>query len=244
MKQSKLQIGMAVICLFTVCVTACVGASSAAETNAVTETPPRPAYWPWTVGAEAGTTGAGLFGSWRFDDHLGVRAGFDYFQTSQREPTIEDITYSTTLRLLSEPLTLDIYPWTKHSFHSSVGMLFNQNELTGTAGASGTITIGGHPFPATDVGTLNLKIDQQLVNPYLSIGGNFLYFDHAHHWALGGELGVAYTGEPSVSLTREGGRSTAPLIDQAVKIEQQRVQDYADQFQWWPVVKLMVSYSF
>ena len=80
------------------------------------------------------------------------------------------------------------------------------------------------------------------MNPYLSIGGNFLYFDHAHHWALGGELGVAYTGDPRVSLTRSG--PAAPLIDAAVSREQQKAQSWANQLQWLPVVKLMVSYSF
>ena len=81
------------------------------------------------------------------------------------------------------------------------------------------------------------------MNPYVSIGGNFFYFDHAHHWAMGGELGVAYTGEPKVSLTRSGG-IPSDAIDAAVKQEQQKAQDWANQFKWFPVVKLSVSYSF
>lgn len=81
-----------------------------------------------------------------------------------------------------------------------------------------------------------------MVNPYLSIGGNFFYFDRDHHWALGGELGVAYTGDPDVSLTRSGPAS--PLLDAAVRVEQSRIEDYAEQFQFWPVVKIMVTFSF
>jgi hypothetical protein len=148
---------------------------------------------------------------------------------------------------MSEPLTLDIYPWKKHSFHISVGMLFNQNELTGTSTGLGPITIGGQTFLFPDVGTLNLKVQQQPVNPYLSIGGNFLYFDHAHHWALGGELGVAFTGDTTVSLSRSGGFANGALnaaINAAVSREQQKAQDWASQLKWMPVVKLMVTYSF
>ncbi len=94
---------------------------------------------------------------------------------------------------------------------------------------------------------LNLKVQQQVVDPYLSIGGNFLYFDHAHHWALGGELGVAYTGTPIISLTREGrfcpgGGHNA--IDAALGRRKQKAQDWADQFAWLPIIKLMVTYSF
>ena len=34
---------------------------------------------------------------------------------------------------MSEPFTFDIYPWKEHSFRISVGLQFNQNQLTGTA---------------------------------------------------------------------------------------------------------------
>jgi hypothetical protein len=217
----------------------------AAETTNSVESLSRPPYREWTVGAEVGSTGIGGFGSWRFDNHLGVRAGFDYFQWTENNLHIGDLGYNAKVRLMSEPLTLDIYPWMKHSFHISAGMLFNQNQLTGTSTGLGPVTIGGEEFQFPDVGTLNLKVEQKLVNPYLSIGGNFFYFDHAHHWALGGELGVAYTGEPNVSLTRtSSGGPLSGVIDAAVSREQQKAQDWANQFKWFPVVKLMVSYSF
>jgi hypothetical protein len=87
-----------------------------------------------------------------------------------------------------------------------------------------------------------MKVRQQPVNPYLSIGGNFFYFDHAHHWAMGGELGVAYTGDASASLNRSG--PSNPAIASALQGAKDRLHDYADQFRWWPVVKLGVSYSF
>jgi hypothetical protein len=195
-----------------------------------------PPFRPITLDLEAGTTGAGGALSWRFADHFGVRAGFDYLQYSDSGFVIKDLSYDAKIRLMSEPLTFDIYPWKEHSFHVSVGLQFNQNRLTGTAEDTGGI------IPPAKLGTLNLTIEQQLANPYLSIGGNFFYFDHAHHWAMGGELGIAYTGEPKVSLTRTG--PPAPLLDAAVKYEQGRVQDYANQYKWWPVVKLTVSYAF
>jgi len=220
--------------------------SFAAETPTLAEEPAPPIYWPWTVGLEGGSTGFGGSGSWRFSDHLGLRLGADYLQYSKRGVEIDNIHYDTKLRLLSEPLTLNIYPWQKHSFYLSLGMMLNQNQLTGSASGDGTIIIDGKEFTRDQVGDLNMKIHQQPVNPYLSIGGNFLYFDHAHHWALGGELGVAYTGDPTASLTRSGGASGAAgiLVDQAVQGAQDGLQHYAEQFKWWPVIKLSVSYAF
>ena len=237
------------LCLYAASLIACSGtaftARAAEVANSLTEMPSRPDYREWTVGTDAGSAGLGGFISWHFYDHLGMRAGFDYFQWTENNLSVGDLNYNAKVRLISEPLTLDIYPWKKHSFHISAGVLFNQNQITGTSTGLGPITIGGQTFQFSDVGSLNLKVEQQLVNPYLSIGGNFLYFDHAHHWALGGELGVAYTGEPKVSLTRSG--SSGPLgsaIDAAVRHEQQKAQNWADQFKWMPVVKLMVTYAF
>ena len=186
------------------------------------------------MGAEVGSTGIGGFGSWRFYDHLGVRAGFDYFQWTEKDLSIGDFNYNVKARLMSEPLTLDIYPWQKHSFHVSVGMLFNQNQLTGSSSG------------VADLGVLDLKIQQQVVNPYASIGGNFFYFDHAHHWAMGGELGVAYTGTPKISLTRSGVFSGGghDSTDGALSQEKQKVKDWAERLAWLPVIKLMVTYSF
>ena len=236
--------------LYAAGVIACAGiqitARAAEATDNSADSSSRPPYQPWTVGAEVGTPGIGGFGSWRFSDHLGVRAGFDYFQWTENNLSIGDFRYSTKLRLMSEPLTLDIYPWQSHSFHVSVGMMFNQNQLTGTSSGFGPVTIGGQTFTFSDLGVLDLKIQQQVVNPYLSIAGNFLYFDHAHHWALGGELGVAYTGTPNLSLTSSGALSGGghDAINAALGQEKQKAQDWANQFTWFPVVKLMVTYSF
>lgn len=209
--------------------------ASAAEAPPAEEFSGPALYRPWTLGIEAGTTGAGGSVLWRFADHWGARAGFDYFEYSDSGLAIKNLNYDATVRLMSEPLTFDIYPWKKHSFHISVGVQFNQNRLTGTATDGGTVN------PPDILGTLNLDLEQQPVNPYLSIGGNFLYFDRAHHWALGGELGVTYTGDPKVSLTSS---RSGPGIDAALRAEASRIEDYASQFKWWPVVKLMVSYSF
>jgi len=210
--------------------------ASAAEATISEQTPEAPLYQPLTLGFDAGTTGLGGYLSWRFADHFGARAGFDYFEYSDSGYAIKDLDYDAKIRLMSEPLTFDIYPWKNHSFHVSVGVQFNQNRLTGNAVDTGTI------IPPATLGQLNLTIEQQLVNPYLGIGGNFFYFDRAHHWALGGELGVAYTGDPDVRLTRTG--PPAPLLDAALHREEKKIEDFADQFKWWPVAKLMVSFSF
>ena len=196
---------------------------------------------PVNVGLEVGTTGPGISASWRFADHFGVRAGFNYFRYEHNDE-IEDVEYDATLRLMSEPLTFNYYPWRRSSFFISAGVLFNQNRLTGTGTGQGTIDLGGTTFPAAVVGTLNLEVEHQPVNPYLSIGGN-LYFDKAKHWSLGAELGVFYSGNSEVDLTRTGGIPD-PSIDAAVENERRQVEDYADKATFWPVAKISLNFSF
>jgi hypothetical protein len=214
--------------------------ATAAEPSAPAEEPAHPLYRPWSVGLEVGTTGFGAFGSWRFVDHFGARLGGDYLENSQSDQEIHFIHYDTTARALSETLTLDYYPWKQHSFHVSLGMMFNQNELTGTANGSASITLGDRTIDRS--GSLHLKVEQQPVNPYLGIGGTFFYFDHAHHWGLNGELGVAYTGEAKVSLTQPG--ADTRVIDAGLRHEEGAIQDLANKLQWYPVLKIAVTYSF
>jgi hypothetical protein len=210
---------------------------------------PPPPYYPYDIGLEAGTTGPGVFGDWRFSNHLGVRAGVDYLPYN-RSGTVSDVDYTGKLRLLSEPLTLNLYPSKTSSFHLALGVALNQNQLTGTASGppNQTVNLDGMSFPYSDVGTLNIRIKQLAVDPYAAIRGNFFHFDKAHHWALGGELGGFYTGQPQVSLTRSGGVSSATAegmqIDTALNNELQKAKHYARDFQFWPVLKLQVNYAF
>jgi hypothetical protein len=216
--------------------------TNALELTKVQESPVRPAYRPWTIGLEAGTQGIyGGSASWHFSDHVGVGAAVDYGEATWNHLGIAGIQYNAKLRLMAEPLVLQLYPWKKHSFHVDLGLMFNQNQLTGTASDSGIVIIDGHPLPVV-AGQLSMKVHQQLVNPYFSLAGNFFYFDHAHHWAVGGELGVAYTGTAEAHINRSG--PSSPVIDAALQAAEYELERYANQYKWWPVAKLNVSFSF
>jgi hypothetical protein len=200
-----------------------------------------PAYRPWAISGVAATTGAGGNVSWRFSDHLGLRGGMDYFDYSLSH-TFEDVNYHGTIRLQSESAALDFYPWTKHSFRISLGAFFNQNEFTGSPDPNQSITINGVTYTPADFGNVRLRIKQQPVNPYVSIGGNFFCFDRAHHWSLGYELGAAYS-RWDVSLTQSGGLNP-PGLDAALADQQKEIKDNLNRYPVWPIVKLQISYSF
>ena len=192
---------------------------------------------PFSVGIEAGTTGAGANAAWRFCNYLGIESGVDYFQYNYNG-NIKDNHYDAKLKLASVPVNLEVFPWKHSSFHISLGALINENRLTGDAGP-GTINLGnGYTY----TGTLALNYKPQAVDPYVGIGGN-LYFDHAHHFSLMGALGVAYAGDGRVHLTANPAQTT-PAGVAAVQNEQTRIEHYGSYLKYWPVIKIGFTYSF
>jgi hypothetical protein len=192
-----------------------------------------PPYRPLTLGAEIGTTGYGGTGTFRFMDHFGVTGGFDYFDYT-RNGNIKNVDYAANIRLKGEPLALCLYPSADSSFRLNLGVELNQNRILGTS-TGGTFTLNGNTYP----GTLNLNIQQQPISPYITIAGNFFYFDHAHHVSIGGEIGAMYSGTPRVGLI-----SSNPAANADVANERQQVIKYANDLKFWPIIKLGVNVSF
>lgn len=235
-RTNKLPIEIVSLGLLLLAATACRADDIEETTNAPAWTPsPRP-FQPFTVGAQVGTLGYGGGADWRFLNHLGIGAAFNTFSYDYHG-TIESASYDIHLHLQSEPLTLNVYPWTHSSFHISVGALLNQNRLSGSSDE--TITINNNTYSSPV-----LHIKQGAENPYLTVGGN-LYFDHAHRFSLGGELGFVYTGKPTVSFTAQNTGGVPPAqYQQDVQSELSKIQHYANDFKFWPVAKVSLNVSF
>lgn len=209
-----------------------------------------PDYRPFTVGVEIGTASPGpsLAGSWRFTDHLGARVGVGSLfgvDVDIGNHEIEGINYDVTLKQLyaSEQLALDFYPWKKSTFRVTAGVLLSQNpEVEGVMPQAPVfgqtfVTIGGNSYDSANIGDVNMNLEPNLAAPFVSIGMTF-YLDHHKRWSLGGELGVAYTGNPDVTMSTSSG-----LVPQSdLDAEANQIEDGAWKF--YPIVKLSVNYSF
>lgn len=218
-----------------------------------------PNYRTFTISADGGTTGLGGSVSWRFSDNFGVRGGVNYFSYDTDEFTYttkpnggasQEQKFNVTLRLLSEPIALDYYPSPKSAFHVSIGALVNQNRFTSTVKNSGvvnsTYTFNGVDYLQSAVGDFDMEVKQQTLSPYLSVGTTF-YFTKTKHWALNGELGVAYTGSPKVSLSapnHDPALDATPNFSDDVRGEESKIGKDAKDFKFYPIVKIGVSYSF
>ena len=94
--------------------------------------------------------------------HLGVRAGFNFFNYGVNN-SVSDVSYSARLRFQNIPVMLDLFPWSRGSFHFTGGVVFDQNRITGTGqpdqsgdlsinhdrllAVAGRDALGGHPLP-------------------------------------------------------------------------------------------------
>lgn len=203
-------------------------------------------YKPFTAGAEVGTLGPGVSVGWRFSELLGVRAGVNFFSFTRDDHEINNINYtSSKMRFLSAPIGLDIYPWHDRPFRFTVGALINGNRFTALAAqqAPGAVSVplglsGG--IDSAAIGDLRMKVDQNVIAPYVGVGGSW-FLDKDKRWALGGEVGVAYAGNPDVTLTRSNGPDA---IDTQVAIEEQMLEDKFEKYTFYPIVKVTMSFSF
>jgi hypothetical protein len=197
---------------------------------------------PVEITPEAGTTGLGASANFRFANHFGIRTGFDYFHYSLTR-TEQSAQYKGTLRLQSEPTAVDLYPSRHSSFHLSLGILWNQQQLTGSAvPSSGSITLNGNKYSLSGA-SVNLKVNQPSVMPYAGIGGDFFYFDSGHHVSFGGELGAAY-GKWTTSLTENGVADPTHTLQNDINTEQGKINHTLNKVPVWPILKLGIGISF
>ncbi|MFO1514735.1 MAG: hypothetical protein U1F83_17800 [Verrucomicrobiota bacterium] len=223
----------------------CSAANLSTQTVKAADETGAPDYRPFTLSLEASSTGPGVAADWRFAEHFGARAGVNGFFGASigiGNRDIEGINYDAKLKLMSEPLALDIYPWKSSTFRITVGIMLNQNQVEGQVPQDPVfgntfIDINGTSYDSASIGDLNMKLEQNLVAPYVSIGMSF-YLDKQKHWSLGGELGVAYTGTPDVTLSTSSGL----VPQQDLNAEAQQIEDGAWKF--YPIVKVSLNYSF
>jgi hypothetical protein len=216
-----------------------------ANARAEEETPEiqeEPHFRPFTLSLEAGTTGLGGAVHWRFMNYLGIGAGFSGLSLGMGEVEGEGTQFDADLRLQVAPITVDFYPFKKKSFRISAGIAFNGNEITSNTTYTEDQEIGDGVYTPDQIGTLSL--DAELGNtvvPYLGVGGTLFYFDEAHRWSLGWELGVLFSGSPDVSLRSS---ASTPGLEADLEKERQSLEDDLDALTIYPVAKIAISFAF
>lgn len=198
------------------------------------------------VSADIGTTGLGLRLSVPLQQNLNARIGFNYLHYSYSGNT-SDVDYDFKLKLQTLEALLDWHPMASH-FRVSAGLVYNGNQVdaVGKSNSTGTYTLNGNTYNASNAGRIDGEVDFRKAAPYLGIGwGNALTNDKG--WGFTSDLGVLFQGSPNTSLTNSGCTFSSAQCAQLatdVAAENVKLRDEADSFKFYPVVRVGVSYKF
>lgn len=185
------------------------------------------------IAARVGTLGLGGEAAVALTERVVVRGGLG-LTPFEPTATFDDIDVTLTLPTWYN-VGVDLY--LNGALRFGGGMLFKADdpELTGTFNAPQDI--GGTTFTPAEIGTLRGVIDSSDSVPYVLLG-------FGKHTAPGIglflDLGVAFLGDPDVTLTSEGGTlSDDPSMQSALD---QEAQDFEDDMRtylrFWPILSL------
>ena len=186
----------------------------------------------------AGTTGIVLGVGEHVGAHTGVRAEANALSYS-RSVSTTNVDYDGKLKADGVNLMIDCFPVADVPFRVTVGAVFGNNRLTAVGKPrNNTFTINGQTFSAAGE-SINFTVKQPSVQPYLGIGLGHL---KNKGWAFFADLGATY-GKPKVDFTATPGL-VAAATQANIDAERQDVQSKANDYKFYPVIKLGVSYAF
>jgi hypothetical protein len=195
------------------------------------------------LGVKGGTAGLGGELTVGVLNFLNFRTGYNTFNYDGND-TQSDIDYDYKLKLQSIPLLVDLHPF-GGGFRLTSGIFINNNEVTSTAKGQGSYEIGGVTYFASDIGSLDGKVDFNSTAPYLGIGwGNAV--GKNSHLTISFDVGIMFQGSPKVSLTP---KDVDPLVDTAalqlnIDQEVEEIKNDIKDFEYYPIISLGLAYKF
>lgn len=198
------------------------------------------------ITADLGTTGLGVHLVTPLRQNLNARVGVNYFSYSYDISTT-NIDYEADLDLRTADFLLDYFP-RGNRFRITAGLIYNGNKIdvVGRPNATGTYIINGVAYDASDAGRLDGDVDFRRAAPYLGIGwGNGAVEEKG--WRFSADLGVMFHGSPSTSLAMSGctaPAATCAALAQDLEVERRDLQEEIDEYEYFPVVRIGLSYWF
>lgn len=179
--------------------------------------------------------------------YVSVRAGYSEMKINKTYDQ-DDVNYDGKLKVGGWDLLVDYYPWAS-GMKVSVGAYSPKTAFDAKAKYTGlgTVTLNNVVYSASDVGNLNAHVRWSGVKPYLGFGYDGLNNRTASGVYFSSDVGVIFSGRPSVELTANCTASSAALCNRLVNdLETQRAKfnDDVRQAKWLPVVQVAVGYRF
>jgi hypothetical protein len=193
------------------------------------------------ITGKAGTLGAGLELMHYFNPSFSGRVGFNSFSYDFTR-TDDDIRYDYELDLSTFSMLVDWHPM-EGPFFLTTGVFSNGNELNSVAQPGGSYTIGDTTYTAAEIGRLQGTVDFPSVAGYLGVGVGSA-FDQGRHWGWLLDAGVLFQGSLDVKLEADSPLAANPQLQADLKAEEESLKDELEDYRYYPVISLGVSYQF
>jgi len=208
------------------------------------------------LGTRVGTLGWGAQVATPLTSRLNLRGSANFFNFGYGL-SVDGANYDSELHLKSGAVSVDYYPL-HSSFHISPGFLIFKS----TAGATMSVP-GGNSFSMGDAdytsdpndpihGSGAIKFGRTFM-PALSVGfGNMISRHEQSHWSVPVDIGVAYTGQNTISINVSGsgcqqgscGSINDSSNQQNVVQEQDEINTSMKRFKIYPILTTGVAYRF
>lgn len=195
------------------------------------------------VAARAGTLGIGGEAALGLGDALVVRGGIGLMPLEVDATSFWDVgnDVEATLKLPKTWYNIGADLYLGGSFRVGAGMLFKPDDptVTGTVEGTASIEIGGQTYTASDVAEVEGRLVSKEQAPYVLIG----FGKHTSQGiGLFLDLGVAFTGDPTVELEATSGNPTvinSSQFQSQLAAEEQSLQDDLPTYaKYWPILNI------
>jgi len=208
---------------------------------------------PYSVGASVGTTGFEAEYSRMImpEYNLALRlsmGGMSYSDTYSDT----DADYDYDLSQFNLGAILEYHPM-GNGFYIGAGVYYQNDDYTMKAKAvSGEYTFNGTTYYVDDIGDVDGEIEGlNSVVPYIGIGYDSSLFN-SDQWFFTIKAGAWYQGSAGVDLSADNCKIDAQLgttgvCDQLradLDAEEADINDDIQDYKWWPVIQIGVSYRF
>jgi hypothetical protein len=200
---------------------------------------------PFSADLNVGTTGVGLEGQYRLNDYLAVRASGDWIGLNH-DFSSSDLSYRGSAHWETVGGFVDLHPF-KNGFLLSGGAYAGDRKVTLDATPRANVSVNGVPLTPAQVGELQGQGKLSSTAPFVGVGwdGTFNSKGGLGFRAL---LGVAFSGDPTISLTATGSAANTPAIRSYVQTYLQQQEDQVRRdarfLKTYPVANIGVGYRF
>jgi hypothetical protein len=190
------------------------------------------------IAGRAGSLGFGAEAALGISENLAIRGGLGSFFL-EFNGDYDQVEYTVTPPSITGTLGVDFYP-SGGSFRLMAGIMFRNGDFeldSGDLAEAGSLEIGDNEY--NEAGTLHGSLATKSAAPFVGLGfgnhtqGGFGFFL---------DLGVAFVGDPDVSMQASGPIASVPGFQQDLDKEIQNIEDEGTPYlKYWPIVSLGVK---